>query len=138
MFKRVLVILLSFFIVIGLFAFNNTPIFINYADEYEIYLTDFSCSNKIVSVNKYKYPFVFNVKGESAVVEKENFDLQSFLKELNAQLVFCESDQSYDCYYAYSPNIKKSKLINNKMVNLHIAITSQAVKVGSPIIYGSF
>ena len=130
--------MLSSFIMLSLLVFNNTPIFRNYADEYEVYLTDFSCSNKIISVDKYKYPFIFNVKGECAVLNKDKFRLQSFLNDLNAQIVFIESDEDYDCYYAYSPNIKNSKVIKNQLVNLHVAILKDCVKVGSPIIYGSF
>ena len=138
MLKKVLAILFSCFIITGLFVFNNSPIFENYADEYEVYLTDFSCSNKIINVNKSLYPFVANVKGESVVIEKADFCLQSFLTDFNAQLVLVESAENYTCYYAYSPKIKNSKVIKDKTVNLQIALTSQSVKVGSPIIYGSF
>ena len=121
-----------------MFVFNNAPVFKNFADEYEVYLTDFSCSNKIINVDKNKYPFIINVKGESAVIDKEKFNLQSFLSDLNAELVLVESDENYSCYYAYSPNIKKSKAFKDKTINLHIAITDDCVKVGSPLIYGSF
>ena len=79
MLKKVLALLLSFFIITGLFVFNNSPIFKNYADEYEVYLTDFSCSNKIISVDKNKYSFILGIKGESVVIEKADFCLQSFL-----------------------------------------------------------
>ena len=138
MLKKVFVLIFSVFIVMSLIVFNNTPVFSDYADKYEVYLTDFSCSEKIISVNKFQYPFVFNVKGESAIIEKQNFSLTAFLKDLNAQIVICESGENYTCYYAYSPTLKKSKVIKDKMINLHIAITENCVKVGSPIIYGSF
>ena len=138
MLKKVLVLVLSSIVVISMFVFNNAPVFKNFADEYEVYLTDFSCSNKIINVDKNKYPFIINVKGESAAIEKEKFNLQSFLSDLNAELVLVESDENYTCYYAYSPNIKKSKAFKDMTINLHIAITDNCVKVGSPIIYGSF
>ena len=138
MLKKVLALLLSCFIITGLFVFNNSPIFKNYADEYEVYLTDFSCSNKIISVDKNKYSFILGIKGESVVIEKADFCLQSFLTDFNARVVLVESAENYTCYYAYSPNIKSSRQINDKAVNLHIALTDQRVKVGSPIIYGSF
>ena len=138
MIKKVFVLLLSFVMVISLFVFNNAPIFKNYADEYEVYLNDFSCSNSIIRVDKNKFPFIFNAKGQSAVIKKENFYLENFLLDFGAKLVFVESGEDYSCYYAYSPNFKQSKIINEKKVNLHIAIKKDSVKVGSPIIYGSF
>jgi hypothetical protein len=138
MLKKVFVLIFSAFIVLSLIVFNNAPVFSEYADEYEVYLTDFSCSEKIISVNKFEYPFIFNVKGESAIIKNQNFSLTDFLNELNAQVVHCESGEDYTCYYAYSPTLKRSKVINDKLVNLHIAITQKGVKVGSPIIYGSF
>jgi hypothetical protein len=64
-------------------------------------LTDFSCSEKIISVNKFEYPFILNVKGESAIIEKQNFSLTDFLKDLNAQIVLYENGENYICYYAY-------------------------------------
>lgn len=138
MFKKVLVFLLSSFVVISLFVFNNSPLFTNYADEYEVYLTDFSCSSKIIGVSKARFPFILNVKGESVQLKKESFDLENFLKDLNAEIVMIESVENYDCYYAYSPDIKRSKIVYDKTVNLHIAIGNNSVKVGSPLIYGSF
>lgn len=138
MIKKVFVFVISAIIILSLFVFNKMPIFANYANSYEAYLTDFSCSNKIINVNKFAYPFMFNIKGESAVLEKETFNLQTFLTDLNAKVVDIESGETYTCYYAYSPDIKKTKVINGQAVNLHIAITDKQVKVGSPIIYGSF
>ena len=138
MLKKMLVIFLSSLIVISLFVFNSSPVFNNFADEYEVYLTDFSCSNQIIKADKHNYPFILNVKGESAVLKKEDFNLQSFLNTFSAKLVLEESDENYSCYYAYSPNIKSAKKVKDKTVNLHIAITDDCVKVGSPIIFGSF
>ena len=138
MLKKVLVLLLSFVLVISFLSLNNLPIFNDYADEYEVYLNDFSCSNSIVNVDKDKFPFVLNVKGQSVVIEKDKFELEKFLLDLNAKLVLVESGEDYSCYYAYSPKIKQSKIIKDKNVNIHIAIKKQSVKVGSPIIYGSF
>ena len=138
MIKKVFVFVISAIIILSLFVFNNTPVFINYADNYEAYLTDFSCSNKIIKVNKYTYPFTLNIKGESAVLKKETFNLQSFLEDLNAEIIAMENGEKYTCYYAYSPDIKKTRVINGQTINLHIAITDKQVKVGCPIIYGSF
>ena len=41
-------------------------------------------------------------------------------------------------YYYLSKNLPKFELIDGKKVNLQISINSKNVKIGSPIIYGSY
>ena len=71
-------------------------------------------------------------------IEKQEFELHSFLLEMGARIVFSEKTDKKVCYYAYSPKIKYIERVNNHNINLHIVIGENSVKVGSPIIYGSF
>lgn len=121
-----------------MFFANNMPVFFKYADKYEVYLTDYSCSNATKNVFLLEYLFTFNVKGESCVIDKNEFEKEKFLSDFSATEMFSESTGEIVCFYAYSPKIKYTEKINGKTVNLHVAIGKDQVKVGSPIIYGSF
>ena len=138
MFKKAVVVILSVVFISGIFFVNNMPVFYKYADKYEVYLTDYSCSSATKNVLLLEYLFTFNVKGESCVIAKKEFEIQEFLSDFSATEIFSESTGEIVCVYAYSPKIKYSKNIGGKTVNLHFAIGKDQVKVGSPIIYGSF
>lgn len=138
MLKKVLTILSALVLIICLFFLNNSPLFTGDTSSYEIYLDDCSNSNAIVSIKQGDYPFIFNKKGESVCIEKQTFELHSFLLEMKARLIFSEQIDGKICYYAYSPKIKYIESVKNQNINLQIVVSDVVVKVGSPIIYGSF
>ena len=82
--------------------------------------------------------FLKNIRGESVSLKKENFDLNEFLSDMNAEVVFVEQTEEMNLYYAYSPNLKYKKIVDGRLVNVQIAIAKERVTVGSPLIFGSF
>ncbi len=138
MFKRVIPILLSAVCLCMVCYVNRTPVFGKFASELELYIGAPDSTAQIITVNAEKVPFISSVYGEAFTTSREEFNLNQFLDEFRAEMVFTESIEQGVSYYAYSSNIKYGQLINGKRVNLQVFIGDSTVKVGSPIICGSF
>lgn len=138
MLKKVFASFSSITLIIAMFFVANTPMFINYSNNYEVYLDNCSNSQKIINLDIEGFEMVFGKKGESVCVEKQTFNLHNFLLEMRARVVFSEHIDGKTSYYAYSPKIKYMQEIKKHNINLHIVVSENTVKVGSPIIYGSF
>ncbi len=138
MFKRILIILSSVILMLSMLVANNTPIFSQYSNNYEIYLENYSSSQKIINTGSNEFRIILGKKGESVCVEKQNFNLHSFLVELRAQVVFSEQVDGKTSYYALSPKLKYMQRVKGHNINLHVVVGENFVKLGSPIIYGSF
>ena len=74
---------------------------------------------------------------ESCVLEKD-FDVEKLLYDLDAEIIFTETSQFVTSIYCFSPKLKYKKIINGEIINLHVAISESQIKIGSPIIYGSY
>lgn len=138
MLKKIFVSFLVFLLIFLSVGFNDKPIFRNYSNEYEVYLNSASSTAQIKKVGISDFYFIKNLKGESAYINKNEFDLLSFLTEFNAEILFLETTEQGVSYYAFSPKIKYQTTLNNQCVNLHVHISEQVVKVGAPLIFGSF
>lgn len=137
MLKKLSVIVASIFIVFTLFISNRVPV-VDRAKEYEVYLKSCSTSNIIKKISNQDFKFVLGVKGESFSINKNEFHLAEFLSDINAEIVFSEHLSNVVCYYGYSPKVKYLEMIKGELINVHIAIGEDFVKVGFPLIYGSF
>ncbi len=138
MFKRAFVFIFSIILIFSLIIFNNTPLFSEYSCEYEVFTKSGSNINSVKKVSKGEYIWCFGIKGESCVIEGQKFCLSDFFKQLNADELFSEKVGEIMVYYAFSPQIKYRERVQGKTVNLQVAISKDYVKVGSPLIYGSF
>ena len=136
MFKKLTIALLSICLIINIAIFNNQPIFSQFNDQCEVYLSN-SSNGQIVYADSKTYPFISGIYGESVTINKEDFALQDFLSNMQAKIIFTEQIDEGISYYAYSPTIKYRTKIKNKIINLHVFVGA-GVKVGSPIIFGSF
>lgn len=77
--------------------------------------------------------------GESAKNESaKNGIVGQIIKDLNAEMIFCESGEDFYCEYYYSPRLRRFSVINGKKVNLHISYTHAGVGVSSPIAFGAY
>ncbi len=137
MLKKTLVFFLAIICLIVGYFINNKPVFANYSDRLEVYLNSRSSQAQIVSVTPSDYLYLKNVRGESFKCEREEFNLQNFLSEFSAKLIFSEELENGISYYAYSPKIKYQITLNGQKINLQIFI-GKIVTVGSPMIFGSF
>ena len=136
MFKKIFIpIILAVCLALTFFV-NNFPVFYSYSNSLEIYDKGKSSGN-IISISNFSAIFRHKY-GEAFVTEKNQFQLQNFLKDFNAKIIFFEEIEKGTCYYAYSPKIKYFESINGEIINLHIYIGEVSVKVGSPLIYGGY
>ncbi|MBO7149581.1 MAG: hypothetical protein J6V71_01680 [Clostridia bacterium] len=138
MLKKCMVIFSSIVLIIAMFCIGNMPLFTNKSGSYEVYLENSSNSQSIINVNIRDFALIFNKKGESVYIENKGFELHNFLCEMKANLLFIEEIDGKVSYYAYSPKLKYMQRVKSHNVNLHVVVGESMVKVGSPIIYGSF
>ena len=138
MFKKTCFIISVSIFLFGMIISYSKPLFYNKSNGIEVYLNSSSSLASMEKVDLFQFIFLKNVKGESVLLDKEGFNLQAFLDEFGAKLKFSESVAEGVSYYAYSPKIPYEKMVNGKLVNLHVFVSKSCVKVGSPIIFGSF
>lgn len=130
-----------FLAVLSLFFIHiktQSPIFEDYAENFEICLEQGSFSSKIFSVDAREFAFYSGIKGESCKLTKADFNLKELLDNFDAKIVMQEDLQNCVCYYAFSPKIKYIESIKGRRVNLHVAVSKDSVTIGAPLIYGSF
>ena len=75
------------------------------------------------------------VCGEGATYEE--FDLESYLKSVNGQIVFKEVLSDSVNYYCKA-DLPYSVTLYGEEINLHVSIRENGVKVASPIIFGGY
>ena len=136
MFKRYFIVFLSVAFMLSLYFTVNKPLFSDYADRYELYLKENSSVAEIVNADNYSFPFYVSVKGEACVVKCG--DEKEIIGDFNAEIIFTEETDYAVIIYAYSKKIHYEKIVSGKKVNLQIAKRNDVIKVGSPLIYGSF
>ena len=137
MLKKLCTLLLCFTLLTACYLANSVPVFASYANSYQVYFSDYSNLNGIKTVKKPHYFLFLNKKGESCVVQ-DGVTAEQILSDFNATIVRVEQHCLGKSIYAYSGKIKYKKRVFGCIVNLHIEISDSGVRVGSPIIYGSF
>lgn len=136
MFKKFLVSIFVVIILGFLWFSSQTPIFSKYTNKREIYLSPYSSTPVVVDgINHY---LTFIKYGEACIFTCENFNLDTFLNEYNAKMLFSECVEGKLCVYAYSPKLKYRQNVKGEIINLHVVISDKVIKVGSPLIYGSY
>ena len=142
--KNGLKILINFLFiaVLSILYVINTSFYLKNLDgRFEVYLVSNSSNAEIVSLDKNEVSLCFSKVGEACLLE-EKLDVNEILLRFNAKLVFTEEidGEGYKgtCYYAYTEEIRYEKIIDGKKINLHIYSCEEYVKVGTPLIYGSF
>ena len=140
-FKKIiksLVCLISVATVFGIYACSQQPLFYGYANTFEISTLSYSSNASFYTVEEREYRFTFNRTGESCEIFTLGRNVQEILSDFSAKTVFIEETAEQTSYYAYSDKIQYLKIINGKKVNLHISVSSEKIKMGSPVIFGSF
>ena len=135
---KVFICFLSIITILGVFFCTQTPLFYGYGNSFEISFGSYSSNARFCLVDDNEYRFVFNKTGESCEIFTEESDVKKILSDFSANVVFIEETAEQISYYAYSKKIKYLKIINGKMVNLQISLSNEKIKMGSPIIFGSF
>lgn len=128
-------LLISISTLILLWVMGSTPLFYQYSTRLESY-DGYSSQCKIQVNSNLQYLFNFKRCGEA--VEVDFTDYQKILSEFSATVKFTENAEGITSFYAYSPKIKTYILLKGERINLHIALRNAGMKIGSPLIFGSF
>lgn len=79
-----------------------------------------------------------NLNNIEIVGNTEYFDLKSFKQDLNLKIISCEEIAGRLVLTGFSSKLRKFNYVNGKRVNVQISLSTDIVKVGSPLILGSF
>ncbi|MBO5850867.1 MAG: hypothetical protein J6R29_00860, partial [Clostridia bacterium] len=71
----------------------------------------------------------------ASIIKERNYNYYNLIKDTNAKLQFVEEVDGVVSYYYYSKKFKKTQNINGTKVNLHIAVSNDFIKIGTPFIY---
>lgn len=109
--------------------------------EKEYYL--FSASSQAERKKTLSVGDLFAVRGESAVyVADSGRDSASIAKEIReryaAEILFTETVGDTVSYYCHSSGLGEGIILNGCLINLHIAVRTDSVAVGTPIIFGGY
>lgn len=125
-------VIFSFFTILILFLLGAFPSFTGFTKNSEVYGGVYSSSCLILDGD-----FSLFKTGEGGVL-REGVTKKEVMERFNARLVFIEEVEGVVNYYCYSDKIKCSLAIKGEKINLHFAERGNVVKVGTPIIFGSF
>lgn len=122
---------------LGAFAASRAPLFAEFSDTFELYLKKGSFDSYITTVGIEDYRLSGDVEGEGCTV-KEGITAEEIMRAFSATVVFGEETEDGISYYCYSENIRYRENLKGKEVNLQIFESSRGIKIGAPLIYGSF
>ncbi len=111
---------------------NGAPSFKGNGENLEIYQNSYSST---CSVGKARIPFF---KTGEAITLDGSADLERLIAEFKAEIKLVDNCDSQTDYYCYSPYFKVFKMVRGEKINLHISVSEERVKMGTPIIFGSF
>ena len=133
--KLLLILLAGLFCMFVLHALSAAPIF-EKGVSYELYFG--TSSAEIVSAEDPALIKLFRpaVKGESALYEGDK--RRALEEKFHARLLFTEEAAGVTNYYYYTPDLGHGILLFGHTVNLHIAVSAERTKAGTPLIFGGY
>ena len=123
-----------FLLVFSVFMIWKSSYFTSFGGATESYLYRNS-STAVVTDDKVKAFFSLST-GERIALNGE--DYQSVLCKYGAKIVFTEQAEGGQSIYAYSDKIAFLKVVNGEKINMQIFVKDGNMKVGFPLIYGSY
>lgn len=136
--RKIICVVLGLLFTFIIHTFNNQPTFINESDKMTLYIGNNSSTCQMVLIDVKDYHKYTGIAGESVSIEKQNFNLSLLLQKYCAQVVFAEQIAEGVNYYCYSPKLKYRRVLNGKIINLHVFVGQSWVSIGTPMIFGSF
>ena len=125
-------------VMLAVFTVCSANLCFDGAESYTFFCGDTSKNCHEVQVNgnaKLRKLALNDICGESA--EYSKFDFDSFLNQVNGEVVFVEELSDSVNYYCKA-DLPYSVTLYGEEINLHICVKSDGVKVGSPIIFGGY
>ncbi len=137
-FKKIFIIIsfIIFFILISIIYNPYSILDYSNSDKVTVYTCSYSSNAIGKSIEKNKVIFQPNFTGVSFMIDSNSVDV--IMKEFSLKLIKTEKINEGESRYYYSKKIPVYKMIDNKKVNVHIFYSHSFVKVGIPLIYGSF
>ena len=136
--RKIICVVIALLFTLIVHSFIDTPIFKGESDKITLYLGNSSSACQMATIDVKDYYKYTGVCGESVVVQKQGFNLTSLLKKYGASVIFSEQIAEGENYYCYSPKLKYRRVLNGKIINLHVFVGESSVSMGSPMIFGSF
>lgn len=82
--------------------------------------------------------YAFMRYGETYTTQNCGFDIKIFMKEMGAEMKFQDEVCDRVVYGLYTKDLSRYVLIDGKKINLQISVSDEDVRVGYPMIVGSF
>lgn len=79
-----------------------------------------------------------NLNNVELVGETKYFNLESFKQSLNLKIISCGEVAGRLVLTGFSSKLRKFVYVNGQRVNVQVSLSTDLVKVGSPLILGSF
>jgi hypothetical protein len=135
LFKRFLVLAVCLIVFLSFSLIYSIPILSGYQKK----VTSYFYSNSSLSVESDKIFLLPSGKtGEEITLEKDKVSVRKIISDYNAKILMTERIEEGISVYAYSDKIPFFKRVFGKKINLHIFIGKSYLKVGTPLIFGSF
>ena len=125
-------------ILLAIIVISQAKLCFKGAESYAFFCGDTSKNCREVQVNGnavFKKLTLNDICGECA--EYSYLDIESFLKSVNGEVVFVETLSDSVNYYCKA-DLPYSQVLYGEVINLHICVKDNGVKVGSPIIFGGY
>lgn len=91
-------------------------------------------SGEFISGDDASFSDLINLDGVSYKLDRD-YNYENLLIKLNATLIHIYDDGEILNLYYYTDKIPQKEKVFNKYINLHIAVQSDGVTVGAPLIY---
>lgn len=139
--KKLLIVIVVFFILLSSTSVENSFSLNDYfSGDYTAYSHQKISKESVFLGSCYMTANKVDLKkvvGESVVLK--NYEASQILKTLKAKIVSSEFlDTGASVIYAYSYLVPRSVKVQNKKVNLQVAIYDDHIVLGWPVILGSF
>lgn len=137
MLKKTFCAILSVLLLAAVWTASGRSVFENVGDNGRFYFYNSSSLAGSVKTDDFCVAAYMLRTGESVTID-ESEDYRKIFSEFDAQLVFTEEIEEGVSYYGFSEQLKYKKVLNGKVVNLHVFVGKDYTVAGTPIIYGGY
>ena len=78
-----------------------------------------------------------SIKGMSLEFESDDFDLEKFIEKFEIEVKSIEKLENFTFFYGFSPLFDDFVNLDNENINIQMAIKSNTIHIGVPLILGS-
>ena len=133
--KEILVVIFTLACAVFAFVLTRMPVFVH-GSGYEVYYEQNSSANCARTQHPLAVKLMHVTAGESVRYAGDCYE--HIKEEYKGELVFCEEAAGVRNYYLYSPLLGAPVDLDGRLVNLHVAVSSEQTAVGTPLIFGGY